>query len=227
MTERNAKQWAYNFSPAEITKPEKCSLKGRRVKEYSGVYAIVAGNTGREKEDAMTRLPFHDFSVGLNKKTRSGRTRRWGRRRTTAATAAEAAVVAAERRTTLETWHRIEKFRGGASHFQITGTARQRRKRRKGTERKWKERGVRAHFNQALIELKTRILLRVGQVSRKHGRSSTYGWNLHAACTPTTVVPTPDNIESIFYTRRTSLKLAPSRTMPIPHGGDPFTLWRE
>lgn len=68
MTERNAKQWAYNFSLAEITKPEKCSLKGQRVKEYNGVYAIVAGDSGREKEDAMTRLPFHDFLVGFNKK---------------------------------------------------------------------------------------------------------------------------------------------------------------
>lgn len=58
----------YNFPPAQITKSEKCSLKGRRVKEYNGVYAVVAGDTGREKEDAMTRLPFHDFSVGLNKK---------------------------------------------------------------------------------------------------------------------------------------------------------------
>lgn len=37
------------------------------MKEYNGVYAIVAGDTGREK-DAMTRLPLHDFSVGLNKK---------------------------------------------------------------------------------------------------------------------------------------------------------------
>lgn len=174
------------------------------------------------RDDAVT---FPRLFSRIEQKRKSGRARRWRRRRTTAATAAEAAVVAAERRTTLETWHRIEKFRGGASHFQITGTARQRRKRRKGTERKWKERGVRAHFNQALIELKTRILLRVGQVSRKHGRSSTYGWNLHAACTPTTVVPAPDNIESIFYTRRTSLKLAPSRTVPIPHGADPAR-WR-
>lgn len=71
MAKSTAKQWSRNFSPAEITKPRKYSLKGRPVKEYNGVYANVAGDTAERRE---TRLPSYDFPARPNEKQEAERT---------------------------------------------------------------------------------------------------------------------------------------------------------